>query len=213
MSETTATRTGARIAEGAALAAGVAVWVASAWLLARTSVPRLQLGGLDARQYFPAHLLARTARYTRGADALWLGQKVATLAAFVVLARVLPKRVRGIGLGRVGTSVIVAMVLLVTLWFVTLPFGLASLWWDHHYGLGPFHVGPWLALQWSTLGPEAISVLVAVILLVAFAGRLRRLWWLPSGAAIVAIAALFAFTGGWIASLGTQPLRDATLRA
>jgi STE24 endopeptidase len=195
------------------VAAGVAVWLAGAWLLARTSVPHLQLAGLDAHRYFPAHLLARTARYTRGADALWLGEKVATLAAFAVLAWVLPKRVRGIGLGRVGTSVIIAMVLLVTLWFVALPFGLASLWWDHHYGLGPFHVGPWLALQWSTLGPEAVSVLVAVILLVAFAGRLRRLWWLPSGAAIVGIAALFAFTGGWIASLGTQPLRDTTLRA
>jgi STE24 endopeptidase len=213
MSDTTATRTAARIAEGVALAAGVAVWLGGAWLLARTSVPHLHLGGLDARRYFPAHLLARTARYTRGADALWLGQKVATLAAFAVLAWVMPKRVRGIGLGRVGTSVIVAMVLLVTLWFVSLPFGLASLWWDHHYGLGPFHVGPWLALQWSTLGPEAVSVLIAVVLLVMFAGRLRRLWWLPSGAAIVGIAALFAFTGGWIASLGTSPLRDATLSA
>lgn len=176
-------------------------------------MPRLHLGGLDARRYFPAHLLARTARYTRGADGIWLGQKIATLAAFAVLAWVMPKRVRGIGLGRVGTSVVVAMVLLVTLWFVSLPFGLASLWWDHHYGLGPFHVGPWLALQWSTLGPEAVSVLVAVLLLVMFAGRLRRLWWLPSGAAIVGIVALFAFTGGWIASLGTTPLHDTTLRA
>jgi STE24 endopeptidase len=213
MSETTATRTGARIAEAAALAAGVAAWLAGAWLLARTSVPHLHLGGADERRYFPARLLARTARYGHGADALWAAQEAAQLAALAVTAVVLPKRVRGFGLGRVGASVIVAMVLLVVLWFVALPFSLASLWWDHHYGLGPFHVGAWLALQWSTLGPEAIAVLVGVVLLVAFAGRFRRLWWLPSGAAIVAIAAAFAFLGGYLVGVGTHPVRNAQLRA
>jgi STE24 endopeptidase len=213
MSETTATRTAARIAEGVVLAAGVAAWAVGAWLLTRTSVPRLHLGGLEQHGLFPPRLLARTARYTRGSDVLWLAQKIATLAAFAVLAWVLPKRVRGIGLGRVGTSVIVALVLLVTLWFVQLPFALADLWWQHRYGLGPFHVGGWLAQQWSTLGAEAGAVLVGVIVLVAFAGRFRRLWWIASGAAIVAIAALFAFTGGWLAAVGTHPLHDATLRA
>jgi STE24 endopeptidase len=104
-------------------------------------------------------------------------------------------------------------VLLVTLWFVALPFGLASLWWDHHYGLGPFDVGAWLALQWTTLGPEAVSVLVGVVLLVAFAARFRRLWWLPSGVTIVAIAAAFAFVGGYLTGVGTHPLRNAQLRS
>ncbi|HEV2591835.1 MAG TPA: M48 family metalloprotease [Gaiellaceae bacterium] len=213
MSERTATRTAARIAEGAALAAGVAVWIVCAWLLARTSVPHLHLSGLDQRKYFPARLLARTARFTRGADVLWLAQEIATIATFAVLAWLMPRRVRAIGLGRVGTSVIVAMVLLVTLWFVTLPFGLADLWWQHRYGLGPFNVGAWLALQWTSLGPQAIAVLVSVILLVGFAGRFRRAWWIPSGAAIVAIAALFAFTGGYIESSVSHPLRDPQLQA
>ena len=44
------------------------------------------------------------------------------------------------------------MVLLVTLWFVSLPFSFADLWWQHHWGLGPFDVAAWLGAQWSTLG-------------------------------------------------------------
>jgi STE24 endopeptidase len=213
MSETTATRTGARIAEAAALAAGVAAWLACAWLLARTSVPKLDLSGLDQRRFFSAALLARTERYTRGADAIWLASKVATLAALAVVARLLPRSVRGIGLGRVGTSIIVAMVLLVTLWFVQLPFALAALWWDHHYGLSKFDVAGWIGTQWGTLIGEALSVLLGIVLLVAFAAKFRRSWWLFSGASIVAIAALFAFTGGYLAAAGTHPLRSATLLA
>src|SRR4051794_32005793 len=118
MSEMTATRTAARIAGGVVVAAGVAAWAVGAWLLVRTSVPSLPLAGLDQHRFFPPRLLARTARYTRVSDLLWLAQKIATLGAFVVLAWMLPKRVRGIGIGRVGTSVVLAAVLLVTLWFV-----------------------------------------------------------------------------------------------
>lgn len=176
-------------------------------------MPHLRLAGLDQSRFFSSSLLERTRRYTRGEDLIWLGGELASLVALGVLWRVLPRSVRGMGLGRVGSSVIVAMVLLVTLWFVSLPFGLAALWWQHRYGLGPFDVGAWLGAQWATLPAEALSVLLAVVLLVAFAGRFPRRWWLPSGAAIVAIAALFAFASGYLAAAGTQPLRSAALRA
>jgi STE24 endopeptidase len=203
-----------RIAAQAALvAAATAIWLVCAWLLVRTSVPSLDLSGLDVDRQFTHGLLARTADYTRGEDLLWAAGTLASLIALAVLARVLPRRVGAIGLGRVGTSVIVAMVLFVTLWFVALPFGLAGLWWQHHYGLGPFDVGAWLGGQWSTLGPEAVSVLLAVVLLVGFAGRFPRWWWLPSGLAIVALAAAFAFADGYLDAVGTHPLRSADLRA
>jgi STE24 endopeptidase len=195
-----------------ALVAGVAVWLGCAWLLARTSVPDLHLSGLAQKRFFSARLLARTARYTRGADLIWIGSHAATLVALAVVARLLPKRVRGIGLGRVGTSVIVAMVLLVTLWFVQLPFAVATLWWDHRYGLSKFDVAGWIGSQAGMLVGESLAVLLGVILLVAFAGRFRRTWWLPSGGSIVAIAALFAFTGGYLSIIGTHPVRDASLR-
>ena len=176
-------------------------------------MPALHLSGLDQNRFFSHALLARAARYTRGADLIWAGGQLAALLALVVVVLVLPRRVRGIGLGRIGSSVIVGLVLLVTLWFVALPFGLLDLWWQHRYGLGPFDVGSWLASQWSTLGAEAVSVLVGMVILVGFAGRFPRTWWLFSGAVIVAITALFAFGSGYLSAVGTHPLRDPVLRA
>jgi len=210
MSEMTATR----ISKGLTLAVAAVAWVVCAWLLTRTSVPSLHLGGLDEHRFFSEHALERGRSYTRGTQALWLASTAATVVALLVLMRMLPKTVRGMALGRIGSAVIVGMVLLVTLWFVALPFGLAGLWWQHHWGLGPFDVLAWLDGQWTVLGAEAVSVLVSIVLVVGLAGRFRR-WWLIAGPVIVGIGALFAFTQGYLVGAAAHPLpkRDASLRA
>jgi Zn-dependent protease with chaperone function len=206
MSERTAVRTGGTLA-----AAGVC-WAVGAWLLWRTSVPSLHLAGFDEHRFFSARQLQRSARFTHGEQALWLGRTAATLAALAVLAVRLPRTVPSIGLGRIGSAVIVAMVLLCTLWAVSLPFGLVDLWWQHHWGLGPFDVPAWLDGQWATLGAEAVSVLLGTVLLVGVAGRFRR-WWLVAGPVIVAITAMFALLSGWLSTVGTHSLRNPVLRA
>ena len=104
------------------------------------------------------------------------------------------------------------MVVLVTVWFVELPFALADLWWQHHWGLGPFDVPAWFLAQWTTLGPEAVAVMCAVVLLVGLAGRFRR-WWLLAAPVIVAIAAIFAFASGWLGAAGTHPLQNRVYAA
>jgi STE24 endopeptidase len=204
--------TATRIAKTGTLAVAAIAWSASAWLLARTSVPSLHLSGLDAHRYFGARLLERTQRYTRGEDVLFSLATLAEIAAFVVLVWRLPRSIAGIGLGRIGSAVIAGMVLLVTLWFVQLPFSLADLWWQHHWGLGPFDVLAWLSGQWATLGPQAVSAMATIVLIVGLAGRFRR-WWLLATPIVVAIAALFAFTSGWLLAGGTHPLRNARLAA
>jgi STE24 endopeptidase len=208
MSEMTATRIG----KGATLATAAVVWGVCAWLLARTSVPSLHLSGVDEHRYFSDHLLQRTRNYGRGEEAIFLGSLVATLVALVVLARRLPRSIRATGLGRIGSAVVGGMVLLVTLWFVDLPFSLVDLWWQHHWGLGPFDVFAWLAGQWTTLAPAAVSAMATIVLLVGLAGRFRR-WWLIAGPVVVAIAALFVFVSGWLAALASHPLHDPQLQA
>ena len=143
---------------------------------------------------------------------LWLLETAATLAALVVLARRLPERVRSIGLGRIGSAVIVGMVLIVGLWFVALPFSLADLWWQHHWGLGPFDILAWLSAQWSLLAPAAASALATIVLLVGLAGRFRR-WWLVATPVVVVIAAFFAFVSGWLLASSSHPLRNRQLAA
>src|SRR5712691_11688933 len=113
-------------------------WLAAAYLLWRPSVPAsIRVRGLDQHRYFTAALLARASKYERFTDILWAAQVAATIVALVVLTRRAPWLSRSIGLGPVGTGVIVGMVMLVTLWFVRLPFGFLSQWWDARHGLGP----------------------------------------------------------------------------
>jgi STE24 endopeptidase len=197
-----------RIVRGGTLAVVAFGWCIAAWLLARTSVPSLHISGFDQHRYFSEHAIDRAARYSRGADALWLAATVATLVALVVLARRLPPTIRSFGLGRIGSAVIAGMVLLVTLWFVQLPFSLAGLWWQHHWGLGPFDVLAWLAAQWSVLGPEAVSALATIVLLVGLGGRFRR-WWAVAAPVVVVIAAIFALVSGWLAASTAHKLDGA----
>jgi STE24 endopeptidase len=204
--------TAMRIRKAATLAVAAGLWCTCAWLLARTSVPSLDTTGLDPHNYFSPRSLDRAASYTRGAEVLWLVSTAATLTALVVLARQLPARVRSIGLGRIGSAVIVGMVLIVGLWFVALPFGLADLWWQHHWGLGPFDILAWLSGQWAQLAPAAGSALATIVLLVGLAGRFRR-WWLVATPIVVVIAAFFAFVSGWLLAASSHPLRNQQLAA
>ncbi|MFL5954622.1 MAG: M48 family metalloprotease [Gaiellaceae bacterium] len=208
MSEMTATR----IARLATLAVGAILWCACAWLLARTSVPSLDLGGLDPNRYFRPRSLARAASYTRGVEVLWLLNTMVTLATLAILARRLPPTVRTIGLGRIGSAVIAGMVLIVALWFVELPLSFASLWWQHHWGLGPLDFLAWLSAQWATLLPAAGSALATIVLVVGLAGRFRR-WWLVATPVVVVVAAFFAFVSGWLVTTGTHTLRNPLLAA
>jgi STE24 endopeptidase len=194
------------------LAVGVVAWCGCALLLARTSVPSLSLGGFDQHGYFTAAEIGRAARYAHGEQALWLASTAATLIALLVLAVRLPRTARDMGLGRIGSAIVVGMVLLVTLWFVGLPFSLADLWWQHHWGLGPFDILAWLNAQWAVLAPEVVSALLSIVLLVGLAGRFRR-WWLVAAPVFVAIAALYAFGSAYLLAAATHPLRDAALRS
>jgi STE24 endopeptidase len=175
-------------------------------------VPSINTSGLDPHAFFSQRSLDRAARYTRGAEVLWLLSTAATLATLVVLVRLLPEKVRSIGLGRIGSAVIVGMVLIVALWFVGLPFSFADLWWQHHWGLGPFDFLAWLSGQWSMLAPAAISALATIVLLVGLAGRFRR-WWLVAAPVVVVIAAFFALISGWLLASAAHPLRNPQLVA
>ncbi len=179
-------------------------------------MPSLHLSGLDQRRFFDAALLRRSRRFTTGEDLLWLLQTLAVLAALAVLAWRLPRSVPGMRLGRLGGAIVVAMVVLVTTWLVALPFGVAGLAWEHRYGLGPFDVGAWLESQWAGLAPQAVGIVIGVVLVVGLAGRFPRWWWLPAGAAVVGLVAAVVFVSGYLSAAGThalpQPLRADAAR-
>jgi STE24 endopeptidase len=202
MSEMTATR----IARGTTLAVAAVVWLVVASLLYRTSVPHLDLGGLDVHRYFTDAELRRAHRYERFVYLVWLGGTVATVIALVVLVRRAPRIAWSIGLGPVGSGVIVGMLTLVTLWFASLPFGIALQWWDHRHGLAPGDYLAWLLAPWATLTFEAAYAMGTIVLVMSLARKLRERWWLAGGAVFVALAITFAILFGWVAGAGTKPL-------
>jgi STE24 endopeptidase len=189
-------------------------WLAGAWFLWRTSVPtNLDLSGVDVHRFFSARELKRAADYQRFLDVLWLLQTLATIVALIVLTRRAPRIVRTLGLGRVGAGVIVAMLTLVTLWFVSLPFGFASQWWQARHGLAPHDYVSWIFAPWAVLSFEALYALAFALIVLGLAGWLGDRWWLVGGPVFVALAALFVFLSGWLLQFGTHGVRSTQLKA
>ena len=206
--------TATRIGKVATLVVFVAAWFAAAAFLWRTSVPSgLDVSGLDVRRFFSTRALDRATRYARFVDALWALHVAANIAALVVLSRRAPRLVRTMGLGRVGAGVIVAMLILVTFWFISLPFGFAQQWWDARHGLAPHDYVSWIFEPWALLTFEALFVLIAVCIVLGLAGWLGDRWWIVGAPIFVVISAAFAFLFGYVAQLGTHGVKNPELRA
>ena len=170
----------------------VAGWLVAAYLLLRTTVPDgLHLSGLDAHKYFSASELARTARFERFVRVVIALSLVAEIVALLVMTRRAPKLARNTGLGPIGAGMIVAAVTLAVLWAVDLPFSLALRAWDQHHGLTEGSWFEWLIAPWAQLGGRVVFVMLQVAVVMAFARRYPRNWWLPVTPIFLSLAVVF----------------------
>jgi STE24 endopeptidase len=206
MSEMTAIRMG-RAARVAALILLLAAWAFAGIRLWQTSVPSsLRTDGLDVSRFFSAAQVREAHRFTLFLEVNWLLTTLATIAALVVLAFRAPRLADRIGLGPVGSGVIVGMVTLTTLFVVGLPFSLAAQWWAARHGLAPSDYLSWLLAPWLVL---AGFVLVVIVLVMALARRFGRGWWLVGAPLFAGLAILFAFLQGYVLAGGTTAVRAA----
>jgi len=212
MSETTATRIGP-LGRAVTLLALAVAWAVAAVLLWNTTVPPLDLDGFDEHRYFGERAMDRAHDYSQGARAIWLLSTAATIATLIVLVRIIPPRAARLGLGRIGSAIVVGMLILVTLWFVALPFGLASLWWQHHWGLAPFDIFSWLVAQRYALAVGGAFAMLVIVVVVGFAARFGRLWWIAAAPVFIVLLAALVFVSGWLLAADTTAIRDATLQA
>jgi STE24 endopeptidase len=192
-----------------AIAVGAGLWLAAAWLLWRTSVPRLDLPAVDARDVFGARQVERSERYERGLRLFWLGATAVQLAVLVLAVVVAPRaRARG-----VAGAVALGALTLVAVWLARLPFVLGAHWWRRRYGIsradyGTILVDPWL----ERLGSLAAACL-AIALVVLLARWLGERWWLVGGAAFAAFGAAFLLVQPLLFVPRVEPLRDRALAA
>ena len=194
------------------LAIGAAL-VVSAVLLWSTEIPSdLELPQLDPNNYFTQRQLERTADYERFYYVLWPFSVAATIGALIVLIRLAPRWARVIGLGRVGTGVVIGMLTLTVLWFVGLPFDIAGRWWRERHGLTRGNWFDWLTEPWFELLGQAVTAFLLIVILLALAGRFPRRWWLVMAPILLVTAAAVTFAYGGLVALDSHPIRSPELR-
>jgi STE24 endopeptidase len=191
----------------------VAVWLIAAYLLLRTTVPGdLHLSGLDQQRFFNASELARTARYERFVRLDLLFALVAEIVVLLVLTRRAPRLARNTGLGPVGAGLIVAAVTLAALWAADLPFSLALRAWDQHHGLTEGSWFDWLVAPWAQLAGGVAFVMLQVAVVMYFARRSPRNWWLPVTPIFLTLAVVFLVLTPYLLAGGVQRPSTPVLR-
>src|SRR5262245_15689382 len=212
MSEMTATRKGPAWGWGAATIA-VVFWLVAAYLLLRTTVPGdLHLSGLDPHRFFSAAELARTERYERFVRIVVVLSLIAEIVALLVLTRRAPRIAGNTGLGPIGAGMIIAVITLAVLWAVDLPFSTALRWWDERHDLTEGSWIDWLIEPWAELGAGVAFVMLQVAVVMFFARRYPRNWWLPVTPIFLALAAVFLVFTPYILAGRVHGSADPVLR-
>jgi STE24 endopeptidase len=197
----------------ATIALVVLGWLAAAWRLWRTQVPGdLKLPSLAPREFFDAKLLAETADYERFVRIVTLISILATLITLVILVFRIPRLARATGLGPIGSGMIVAMVMLVVVWAVDLPFSIALRWWAQRHDLTEGGWLEWLVEPWAVLGGSIAFIMLQVAVVMGFARRYPRFWWIPVPPVFLAITVLFVFVSPYLLAFGVNRPEDAQLR-
>jgi Zn-dependent protease with chaperone function len=96
-------------------------------------------------------------------------------------------------------------------WLSQVPFRLAEVWWDRRYDQTDSGYAETLFYNWFELGVEFLFVCLALVVVMALAGRFPRRWWLGAAPCFVALAVIFSFVYPYLTP--TEPLRRTDLLA
>jgi STE24 endopeptidase len=172
----------------------VAVWIYLFLQLWQTSVPSdLSLPSLDPARYFSQDQLHRAASYQAFLRIDYVLALVAELAALGLFAVKGPAFVRESAAGRIGTGMMLGMLGLAFVWLSQFPFGLAELWWERKHDVATQGYVTWIINDFLVAGGEFLFISLALLIVMALTGLLRRAWWIVAAPALVAVALAFAF--------------------
>lgn len=190
----------------------IGAWVVAARLLLDNAVPdRLALPRVDIDAIFGEELVDDARRYERFLVVDWVISQVVLFAVLWVYAKRGVRFVAQSAAGRIGTGMLLGMLGLGIVWLVQLPFGLAALWWERRHDTTEMSYLEWAFGDWLALGASFLAISLALLIVMALAGRLGDTWWIPGAAAFVGIAALLTFVSPYLVE--TKRLDDAELTA
>ena len=188
------------------------LWAAAATFLWQTRVPGdLELPEVPLRDHFTARELERSEEYERFFRVEFIVSQLVLVLVLTLYAWRGARFARESAAGRIGTGMLLGMLGLAVAWLSQLPFRVAEVWWERRYDVVEVGYVEALLDNWLVLGAEFLSICLALLIVMGFAGRFPRHWWLPAAPVFVAIAALFAFALPYLGD--TDRLNDPALRA
>jgi STE24 endopeptidase len=206
--------TATRIVRAATLAAGVVAWAVAALLLWRTKVPDdLRLPSLDEDSIFGSGLVDEARRYERFLSINWVIGTLVGLVVLVVMVRRGPRLAQSLRLSPVNTGIVLGAVTLTVLWAVSLPFGLASEWWQRRHGISTESYGGVLGLAWFGLLVTILVGFVVLAGLLLLAKKVGRWWWVAATPQLVILFGVLQFAIPYVLTIDTTPLGDEKLVA
>jgi STE24 endopeptidase len=198
-------------AAGLAVAAGA--WLFAASRLWHTQVPGdLHISGLNPADYFTPDQLRKSAAYERFLRVDFVLSQIALVAVLGLYAVRGDRFTRESAAGRIGTGMLLGMLGFALVWMAELPFGIAELWWQRRHHISREGYISWAIGDWLGLAGQFLFVCLAILIVMALAGPLRRRWWVLGGPAFTALALLFAFIQPYLIS-GVHPLRKPAVAA
>jgi STE24 endopeptidase len=173
----------------------------------------LRLPHVDVDATFGAAHVEEAQRYERFVRWDWVLSQVTLLVVLAVYARKGVAFVRQSAAGRIGTGMLLGMLGLALVWLSQLPFGLAGHWWDRRHDLTTEGYLSWAFSNWGELGAAFLSICLALLIVMAIAGKLPNTWWLPGALVFAGIGLAFQLGIPYVLTLGTDPLREPELVA
>jgi STE24 endopeptidase len=98
------------------------------------------------------------------------------------------------------------------LWAVNLPFAIALRWWAERYDLARGSWIEWLLEPWAELGGAVAFVMLQIAIVMAFARRFPRNWWLPVTPIFLGLSVLALFVSPYLFAFGVDPPKSPELR-
>jgi len=206
--------TATRISRVATLTVAALVWALAASALWRTKVPvDLHLPRLDPQAVFGADAVRAGVRYERFLDYGWLLETIAKVLALVVMVRRGPRIACSLGLGRVNAGLMTGVVVVIVLWTVSLPFGIATAWWARRHGISKEDWATIVFSQWQGLLSSTVAAVIVLAIVLLLAKRFARNWWIGAAAIVLALGVILQFAVPYANRIGTHPIRSPELAA
>jgi len=152
-------------------------------------------------------------RYERFLDYGWLLGTIAKVLALVVMVRRGPRLARSLGLGRVNAGLITGVLVMTVLWAVSLPFRIATGWWERRHGISKERWGTIVVLPWQGLLSGTVTTVIVLAIVLLLAKRFARNWWISAAVILLALGAMQQFAAPYAMRIGTHPIRSPRLAA